>query len=252
MTPLEPPVVTLVFWLWLLQSSAVSASCTCSLPLPERESKLSMENAVDLVCDVNLLLLCLWFACCWAVGISTFLNISITLILSVSTSNEYVSLPTKSLASLVQLMALSSVSVWCIASVNVAVFTPGFTFDCCNLFTCLSNCLRSFFSLFSLSRFTISSGGIGSPLHVWGCALCAGLPGPNMIKMRNNKSLAVIGYLKQFYTLRAVPKRTVNVKSFANIFYRHTPRFIECQPTFLGVFPLSPLSSSVLEPNLKL
>ena len=39
-------------------------------------------------------------------------------------------------------------------------------------------CRISFFSLLCCSRLSISSGGIGSPLHVWGWALWAGLPGP--------------------------------------------------------------------------
>ena len=46
---------------------------------------------------------------------------------------------------------------------------------------CLSKDLRSFFSLRSLSLRRSSSSGIGSPLQVCGCALCAGRPGPFLV-----------------------------------------------------------------------
>ena len=41
-----------------------------------------------------------------------------------------------------------------------------------------SSCFCRFFSSRSFSRFSISSGGMGSPEQVMGWALCAGLPGP--------------------------------------------------------------------------
>ena len=49
------------------------------------------------------------------------------------------------------------------------------------LLTCRSNCFLSFFSRLSHSRFSISSADNGSPEHVWGCELCAGLPGPFLV-----------------------------------------------------------------------
>ena len=43
---------------------------------------------------------------------------------------------------------------------------------------CRSSDFRSFFSRRSRSLRSSSSSGMGSPLHVCGCALCAGRPGP--------------------------------------------------------------------------
>lgn len=49
------------------------------------------------------------------------------------------------------------------------------------LFTWRSSCLRSFFSLRSDSRLSISAADKGSPEQVWGCELWAGRPGPFLV-----------------------------------------------------------------------
>ncbi|KAH9517377.1 hypothetical protein DERF_008055 [Dermatophagoides farinae] len=85
-------------------------------------------------------------------------------------------------------------NVCCIASANVAVFTPGLFFDCNKRLACRSNCFFNFFSFLSRSRLTTSSGGIGSPLHDCGCALCAGLPGPIcqiIVKNKRQRNLKI-------------------------------------------------------------
>lgn len=47
-----------------------------------------------------------------------------------------------------------------------------------NFLCCRSRAFSNFFCRLSLSFLLNSSGGIGSPLQLWGWALCAGLPGP--------------------------------------------------------------------------
>lgn len=47
-----------------------------------------------------------------------------------------------------------------------------------NFLCCRSRAFNNFFCRLSLSFLLNSSGGIGSPLQLWGWALCAGLPGP--------------------------------------------------------------------------
>jgi len=48
----------------------------------------------------------------------------------------------------------------------------------------LSSCFRRFFASRCSSRLSSSSGGMGSPLQVCGCALCAGRPGPFFVCSR--------------------------------------------------------------------
>ena len=48
----------------------------------------------------------------------------------------------------------------------------------CSFFCCFSNCFNNFFSRLSRSFLSSSSGEMGSPEQVCGCALCAGRPGP--------------------------------------------------------------------------